>query len=83
MLRGDRAVRSALGGERIQRGHDLPRRPVIASDRDGLSATQVRDHLSRDGPNEQPRQPKRSAWRIAGEVLRAPMLCYPWSAPMC
>ena len=41
---------------------------------DGLSATQVRERLDRDGPNELPRQKKRSPWRIALEVLREPML---------
>ncbi|MCW1381589.1 cation-translocating P-type ATPase [Novosphingobium sp. KCTC 2891] len=40
----------------------------------GLSATQVRERLARDGPNELPRQKKRPPWRIALDVLREPML---------
>lgn len=43
-------------------------------DLNGLSATQVRERLNRDGPNELPRQSRRPAWRIALEVLREPML---------
>jgi Ca2+-transporting ATPase len=46
----------------------------IESPLDGLSATQVRERLDEDGPNELPRQKKRSPWRIALEVLREPML---------
>lgn len=40
----------------------------------GLSPTQVRERLNRDGPNELPRQRQRTPWRIMLEVLREPML---------
>ena len=40
----------------------------------GLSHTQVRERLNRDGPNELPRQQQRPPWRIMLEVLREPML---------
>ena len=40
----------------------------------GLSPAQVRERLARDGPNELPRAGRRTPLRIAGEVLREPML---------
>jgi Ca2+-transporting ATPase len=40
----------------------------------GLSHQQARDALLRDGPNELPRQKRRTPFRIALEVLREPML---------
>ncbi|MEG3148792.1 cation-translocating P-type ATPase [Sphingomonas sp. ZT3P38] len=43
-------------------------------ERQGLSLAQVREHLVRDGPNELPRAGRRTPLRIAGEVLREPML---------
>lgn len=39
----------------------------------GLSASQARETLDRDGPNELPRKNKRTPLRIASEVLREPM----------
>ncbi|MBU6266734.1 MAG: cation-translocating P-type ATPase [Sphingomonadales bacterium] len=40
----------------------------------GLSPQQAREALLRDGPNELPRPPRRTPFRIALEVLREPML---------
>ena len=40
----------------------------------GLSASQVRDRLERDGPNELPRKKQRTAAGIAIDVIREPML---------
>ncbi len=45
-----------------------------SADRSGLSAAEARERLARFGPNELPRQQKRTAWKIALEVLREPML---------
>jgi Ca2+-transporting ATPase len=40
----------------------------------GLSASQARERLDRDGPNELPRPDRRTPLRIALDVLREPML---------
>lgn len=40
----------------------------------GLSAAEAQARLQRDGPNELPRQAKRTPFRIALEVIREPML---------
>lgn len=40
----------------------------------GLSASQARERLDRDGPNELPRKSRRTPLRIAVGVLREPML---------
>jgi len=40
----------------------------------GLSAEQAARRLARDGPNELPRPPRRTAWHILLEVAREPML---------
>lgn len=40
----------------------------------GLSDEEARDRFAADGPNELPRGQRRTVWRIAGEVLREPML---------
>src|SRR3546814_10079148 len=58
----------------LETGQHMTKESLIESPLDGLSATQVRERLDRDGPNELPRQKKRSPWRIALEVLREPML---------
>jgi Ca2+-transporting ATPase len=44
------------------------------SSHQGLSASQARERLERDGPNELPQAVRRTPWRIALEVLREPML---------
>lgn len=46
----------------------------ITQDHPGLSATQARERLERDGPNELPRARRRTPFRIVIEVLREPML---------
>jgi P-type Ca2+ transporter type 2C len=43
-------------------------------DATGLTAAEAQLRLSADGPNELPRAGSRSAFKIAGEVLREPML---------
>lgn len=45
-----------------------------AADLTGLSPTQARERLESGGPNELPRAGRRTPLRIAGEVLREPML---------
>lgn len=40
----------------------------------GLSRTQAARQLARDGPNELPRPPRRTVWRILLEVVSEPML---------
>ncbi|MCB1954584.1 MAG: cation-translocating P-type ATPase [Rhodocyclaceae bacterium] len=40
----------------------------------GLSDAEAASRLSRDGPNELPRPPRRTAWHILLEVVREPML---------
>lgn len=40
----------------------------------GLSHAQAAHHLARDGPNELPRPPRRTVWRILLEVVSEPML---------
>src|SRR6185369_8671202 len=40
----------------------------------GLTSSQARDRLARDGPNELPKARRRTPLRIAWEVLREPML---------
>jgi Ca2+-transporting ATPase len=40
----------------------------------GLSPSQARERLERDGPNELPKPPRRTVTRIALEVVREPML---------
>ncbi len=40
----------------------------------GLSATEARERLRADGPNELPRSGRRSVLRVAADVLREPML---------
>ncbi|NYI22968.1 cation-translocating P-type ATPase [Sphingobium indicum] len=42
-------------------------------DHAGLSASQARERLAEDGPNELPRPNRRTPLRIAAEVLREPM----------
>ena len=42
----------------------------ITQDHPGLSATQARERLERDGPNELPRARRRTPFRIVIEVLR-------------
>jgi Ca2+-transporting ATPase len=39
----------------------------------GLSETEALRRLNQDGPNELPRKPPRSVWRIAFQVIREPM----------
>ena len=39
----------------------------------GLTPAQAAQRLREDGPNELPRGPQRTAWRIALEVVREPM----------
>ena len=39
----------------------------------GLSETEAQSRLRQDGPNELPRTPPRSVWRIAFQVIREPM----------
>src|SRR3546814_4477002 len=58
----------------LETGQHMTKESLIESPLDGLSATQVRERLDRDGPNELPRQKTRWPWRIALEVLREPML---------
>jgi Ca2+-transporting ATPase len=40
----------------------------------GLSSSEAAARLAADGPNELPRQGRRTTWRIIAEVLREPML---------
>ncbi len=39
----------------------------------GLTETEAQSRLKRDGPNELPRTPPRTVWRIAFQVIREPM----------
>jgi len=47
--------------------------PSPAEHPTGLDAAQAAQRLAQDGPNELPRQPRRTAWRILLEVAREPM----------
>lgn len=51
-----------------------PPSPPAAAAMTGLSRGQAAELLARDGPNELPRARRRTPLRIAGEVLREPML---------
>src|SRR5690606_37013935 len=65
---------TAWSNEGLETGRPMTNESLLENPLDGLSATQVRERLDRDGPNELPRQKKRTPWRIALEVLREPML---------
>ena len=47
---------------------------AVSVTQSGLSSSQARARLVRDGPNELPKATKRTPFRIALEVLREPML---------